>query len=453
MKSFFFAFLSLVLTLNCNPIQSYDLIIYNASLFNVHTGQVHDGQTLLINDGIIVGIVQDKAFNQGEQEIDAKGQLVTPGMIDTHIHPTDVWGDYDEAPEFLARHDLANYRRSLSEQYLPYGVTTALMMGHPDKWLSDILSWGLKDPHYTDFLTSGGALISPELRLPYIGHLRLDTPEMAKEVVKRYHDQGVRHLKVYYRLNEPEFSVVMKTAAELNMRVYGHIGDADTTRLSINQTLDKGLLNYEHLVSLPYSVIQTAEEWAAFDALFLEHFGEADTVQKVLMKFLEAFRYMDEHKQEEAYALMDQLAAKHATFSTTIGYIHQQLDPTSPENTLTKKQLKRSKENFGIMMCYLDQVARKGIKLRIATDTKHGGKVLLDELYLLSTYGFSSAEALQIATINGAKALHIDANVGSIDIHKQANLVIWKKNPLENPENFLAGVRVIKNGKEVGKDR
>jgi imidazolonepropionase-like amidohydrolase len=38
---------------------------------------------------------------RAKKTIDAEGKLVTPSFIDAHVHPTDVFGDYDRAPEYL----------------------------------------------------------------------------------------------------------------------------------------------------------------------------------------------------------------------------------------------------------------------------------------------------------------------------------------------------------------
>jgi len=44
--------------------------------------------------------------------------------------------------------------------------------------------------------------------------------------------------------------------------------------------------------------------------------------------------------------------------------------------------------------------------------------------------GISEEEAWKFVTINPAKLLHIDDKVGSIKVGKDADLVLWSKNPL-----------------------
>lgn len=125
--------------LSCGQTDTYDLIIRNAKVFDSKTGKVSDKCSVLIRKGVIVAIENTQKRYPAKRIIDARGKLVTPGFIDTHIHPTDVFGDYDAAPEYLANDSLQQLRQRLTDAYLPYGVTTAITMGQPDKWLGPML--------------------------------------------------------------------------------------------------------------------------------------------------------------------------------------------------------------------------------------------------------------------------------------------------------------------------
>lgn len=428
----------------------YDLVISHAEILDVKSGEILNDQTLLIKDGKIVNMMNSSKKITGKKNIDAHGRLITPGFIDTHIHPTDVFGDYEKAPEYLAQDSLEYLRHKLSNAYLPYGTTTALILGQPEKWLTPILDWQKHpDYQYTDFYTSGAALISDEERTPYIGHAELENPEKAKAKILEYYRLGIKHIKLYYRIRRPEAEAVLKTADSLGMIAYGHIGDFGTRHLHIEDALKMGLTNYEHLVTLGTGIL-TEKEYRQFETEFAANYGTADTESRVLEMFIEAFSYIDQHEKHKMEALIDSLASRHATFSTTIHRIYEQFQPTyftqPADKLLTAAQLKRCKDNFAILMKYAKLMHDKGIQLRIGTDGVNGGQSLISELMIMTQYGFSVADVFKIATYNGAEAIGIADQVGAIEKGKQADLIIWDKNPFEDSANFNATKTIIKSG-------
>ena len=68
--------------------KSYDLAVKNATVFDSKIGTLSKNRTILIKAGIIESVTDSKKDFLATNTIDAKGKLVTPGFIDTHIHPT-----------------------------------------------------------------------------------------------------------------------------------------------------------------------------------------------------------------------------------------------------------------------------------------------------------------------------------------------------------------------------
>ncbi len=60
--------------------------------------------------------------------------------------------------------------------------------------------------------------------------------------------------------------------------------------------------------------------------------------------------------------------------------------------------------------------------------------------------GFSPHDAIQTATINGARYHGLDRDLGSIEVGKRADLVVMDANPLDDITHTKSIVYVMKNG-------
>jgi imidazolonepropionase-like amidohydrolase len=68
-------------------------------------------------------------------------------------------------------------------------------------------------------------------------------------------------------------------------------------------------------------------------------------------------------------------------------------------------------------------------------------------LWMLQQGGMTNMEALRAATIDGARYLGMDADIGSIEKGKLADLVVLDRNPLENIRHSESISMVVLNGR------
>ena len=69
------------------------------------------------------------------------------------------------------------------------------------------------------------------------------------------------------------------------------------------------------------------------------------------------------------------------------------------------------------------------------------------ELWMLQQGGMTPMEALRAATLDGARYLGLDGDIGSLEKGKLADLVVLDRNPLENIRNSESLAMVMLNGR------
>lgn len=93
---------------------------------------------------------------------------------------------------------------------------------------------------------------------------------------------------------------------------------------------------------------------------------------------------------------------------------------------------------------------KAGVTMVFGTDAgvyPHGDN--LKQLSRMTAWGMTPAEALQAATVNAARLLGLEGQVGTLAPGAYADFVVVKDNPLENIETLLNPVAVYKGGERI----
>jgi len=107
-------------------------------------------------------------------------------------------------------------------------------------------------------------------------------------------------------------------------------------------------------------------------------------------------------------------------------------------------------KNLGLMRQAVKTFQEAGGLLLVGTDSPGAvfpGWGLHQELELFVEAGLTEMEALQTATVNAAKVLGKESELGALQVGQYADLVILDGDPLENIQNTQRIHRVIYNGK------
>jgi len=368
-----------------------EIVIKNAIVMTVTHGTISNG-SVYVKDGKIAAVGKDVSVPSGATVVDAGGKYLTPGLIDSHSHIA-LDDDVNEAtspitPQMMMI-DAFDYQDKAIYRVLAGGVTTSLLL------------------HGSANMIGGQAVvIKHKYGMNRDAMLFPGAPQSIKfasgENPKRVY--GSRDQLPSTRMGNFEVQREALVSAQDYMREWDDYnakvkrGDKDVTPPKRDLKLDAlaDVLRGKLLVQIHcYRADELLTEMA-----MAKEFGYK----------LRAF-----HHALEAYKVADQLAANGigiATFSDWWGYKQEAWDAIP----------------WNAVMCM-----RKGVRVAIKSDSDDFARRLNQEAGKTMRYGGATEdEALRMITLNAAWIIGVDDRVGSIDVGKDADLVIWDGYPLSS---------------------
>ena len=409
-----------------------------------------DNQTVLLRDGRIAAVGLPVTLPEGVPVIDGTGQTLIPGLVGMHDHM------FYPAPKVNPEATEALYPEQASsfpKLYLAGGVTT-------------IRTTGSTEP-YTDLelkkAIDAGAIAGPKMHTtgPYLEGKGSFAPQMheltgaddARSTVEYWISEGATSFKAYMHITRAELSAAIVVAHAHDIKVTGHL-----CSIGLAEAADLGIDDLEH--GLPV------------DTEFTE--GKQPDVcpdPRAAAAHLSTLSVDGAPIQ----ALIRHLVAKHVAVTSTLpvfetfvpGRAPQEarvLDAMLPETRIeylqSRERVAGTKDSpwpklFALEMAFERAFVKQGGTLLAGLDPTGFGGVIAGygdqrEVELLVEAGFAPVEALQIATLNGARFLGEDREIGSIEPGKAADLVLVKGNPATNIQDIENVVIVFKDG--VGYD-
>ena len=438
---------------------SASMVVRRATMLDTRTGRTVGNTTIVIRGDRIVAVGPDASLRntRGANELDARGRLVTPGLIDVHHHVSYAFPDSmtpggGAISRLVMRPDsIAAYRARWAAPYLAHGVTVVREVGGDERHLELMTAWARPSPTAPDFFPTGGALASHEAgRVPYVGHAIVRDSADAVARVRRYYEAGLRDVKLYWRLREPEYVAAFSAARRLGMHISTHV---DFGVMSPRRALAIGVRHFEHAYTLGVGVMTPAEVQAAWQRTRQELGPTAPG--GFYWGVLEHFNTLGE-RDTRVTALIAELARTRATVTPTLHIFAQRLGLSAHttrslgafdrSEAWTPAQLGRARRGYDILAAYVRQLHAAGVSLAVGTDWLDAAQATLSEMLLLHRAGIPMAEVLGIATLGGARAMERESDYGTIEAGRKAHLVIFDTNPLGNPNAILSTKTVIKDG-------
>jgi imidazolonepropionase-like amidohydrolase len=387
--------------------------------------------TVVIRNGRIAEILPGHVDGpDGATKLDLRDKFVLPGLIDSHVHLVSDAGGNAGLVEAVTSSPADNAFRAAAnaKKTLMAGFTTVRNLGDEDGAtlaLRDAIAAGVVlGPRIIDagrsISTTSGHMdgtngMAEDLHSVIHQDNICDGVESCRQTVRRQIRRGVDVIKI-------------ATTGGVNSRIGVGVG---------KQIFDdevKALIDTAHLYKKKVAVHAHGEDGInaalAAGADSIEHGTLLDDASIKLFKSSGAY-YVP-------------------TLSTVNGYLERlAANPNAyPPDVLPKIQWR-----IGVTGKSLEKAYPAGVKIAFGTDagvSKHGRNA--DEFELMVKHGMPPGAAIEAATMNAARLLGVDAEVGSLEIGKAADIIAVTGDPTKDVA-VLKSVQFVMKGGIVHKDK
>jgi imidazolonepropionase-like amidohydrolase len=367
-----------------------DIVIRNATIFTAGPAGTIQNGSVYIKNGKIAAVGKTVNAPPNATVIDATGKFVTPGIIDAHGHLA-LDGDVNEATSPIVPHmmmqDAFHYTDKSIYRALAGGVTTSMLLHGSANMIGGQAvvikhKFGL-DREQMLFPNAPRSIKFASGENPkrvYGGRQQMPSTRMGNFAVQR---QALQEGKEY-----------MREWDDYNAKVAKGDKDAKPPKRDLKLEALADILRGKLMVQIH---CYRADEFLTEMAMARE-FG---------------YKVRAFHHALEVYKVADQVAKEGvaiATFTDWWGYKHEAWDAI-PWNAVMSM--------------------RKGVRVAIKSDSNDHVRRLNQEAGKAIRYGGATEEeAMKMVTINPAWIIGVDDRVGSIEVGKDADVVIWDKHPL-----------------------
>lgn len=398
-----------------------ELVLQNARVVDVTKGTVREGYSLLLANGKIVSLEKTGKLKipKTATVIDVTGKTILPGLVMLHEHM-----NYNNGAGVWQFHPV-----SFPKLFLAAGVTT-------------LRTAGAENPMYDLNLKrqiDNGNLIGPRMFVTgpmfndasggFLGDFVVSSYEDARNATAFWADQGCTSFKVYSDISKEALRGVIDEAHSRGLMVTGHLG-----KISCTEAATLGIDNIEH----------------SFGSCAADLNLPSDTVWNV------------KPEQKEAKELINLLVAKNVTLTAT-PFSDSDYRNSSSLEYLSVDERKRVEGYLKNPPPFMPkEVNDKQLRPLEKLFVQQGGQLVLgadaadcgllpgfqnhNAMISLVNAGWNPMDVIRMATLDGATFLKVDKELGSIEVGKNADLLIVSGKPDQKIEDIRNVAIVFRNG-------
>ena len=370
-------------------------------------GAIANGTIVITGDRIAaIGPADQIAVPQGASVIDAAGKTIMPGLVDAHAH----------GPQGVD--DLVPQQNWSLVQNLAMGTTT---LHDPSSRASMIFSAAERQ--------RAGTLLAPRIfstaeivygaKAPSV-YARIDSYDDALAHIRRIKAQGGISIKNYNQPRREQRQQVVAAAREEDMLVVAEGGSL--FGMDMNLIAD-GNSTIEH--NVPGEVFYE-------DVLQFWEGSQSNYTPTLVVTYggLAADPYW-----RQATDVFDNPLMVHTPPRQLIAQTARRV--TAPDWAFVDDEAAREAK----------KLADRGVKVSIGAHGQQAGVAAHWELWSFARGGMSPVEALRAGTIEPARSLGMERDIGSLEVGKLADLLVLSADPSENIRNSDKIDRVMLGGR------
>jgi Tol biopolymer transport system component len=378
------------------------IVLRGATVVTMKGDEVLKDADVVIENNRITHVGAKSSVPAGAKIFDLKGKTITPGFIDTHAH----W--------FEIKRGILDTQNWAFLANLAYGVTAGLdvQTGSNDMFAyQDLVDTG-------DILGQRAFSTGPGV----FSDNNFQSEEEVKGVLTKYQKYyGTHNIKSYMVGTRKQRQYMVQASKELQMMPTTE-GALDL-KLDLTHVLD-GFHGNEHtlpVTPLYKDVLQTfAQSGIAETPTLIVNYGGP---------FGEDYWY--EYSEVHDNAKLNRFTP------------HRIIDQKTKRRPAW---FRKDEYEFPKLAAQMAKLQRAGGLVGVGSHGQLQGLGYHWEMWMLASGGMTPMEVLKCATVNGSKIVGRPDDLGSIEVGKLADLVIFDKNPLDDIHNTNTIHWVVKNG-------
>jgi len=392
------------------------VVLKNCNIIPMSQDGILEAMDIYLSDDMIVEISKTGKNHYGDAKIiDCTHKYVMPGLIDAHYHL--YYGDETSLSLNVAC-GVTALRNMWGNQQMSHEIQEIDSF----QMKKDIESKMLLGPTLinTSRICDGEYPVVPTSRPQgSLGSME----QFMKEALR----EGADQIKVYEKLDKEVFDLIVELANEYELKVVGHIPQAVNKKIFMNKayslehTLSVDITDIEYMAKTNMLWVPTLIVENAIIALADGNYE--DIINKEYEQYLSPV----------AKKLWAMIAERRKGISK---------DKDNPMNYYVDK----ARGNMDKVRRYYELGREVAAGTDYANPYCYPGFGIHTEIKLIEQCGATKQQALRAATINAARVLELEDRKGTIEVGKDADIVVLNANPFENLGNTLSIETVVLMG-------